>query len=390
MKENLNKNYKNIETKLIRSGEIKPRVMGAVSMPVFQSSTFEYGGEEGYDAVRYIRLNNTPNHIVLNDKLASLENAEAAMVTSSGMAAITTALLTVLGKGDHLLAQSSLYGGTYDFITKDFQKFGIEYDLIEADKPETWKSKLKPNTKAIYVESITNPLMQVCDLKSVTDFAKKHKLISMIDNTFTSPVNFRPAEIGFDLSLHSCTKYMNGHNDIVAGAAIGKAELIQKFSHMLGHLGGTLDPHTCFLLHRGLKTLSLRVRYQNTSALKIAGFLESHPKVKKVNYPGLKSNPSYKTANELFEGFGGMISFELNGGLEESEKLINSLTIPDYAPSLGGVETLIILPSKTSHAGLTKEEREAQGISDGLIRLSVGIENPDDLIEDFSLALSRL
>lgn len=386
----MNKKYKNIETKLIRAGEIRPGVLGAVSMPVFQSSTFEYCGEEGYDAIRYIRLNNTPNHIVLNNKLAALENAEAAMVTSSGMAAISTALLTTLGNGDHLLAQNSLYGGTFDFITKDFEHFGIEYDLIDGDKPETWKSKLKANTKAIYVESITNPLMQVCDLKAIVKFAKENNIISMIDNTFASPVNFRPPEIGFDLSLHSCTKYMNGHNDIVAGAAIGKAELIEKFSHKLGHLGGTLDPHTCYLLQRGLKTLALRMRYQNESALKIAGFLESEPKVLKVNYPGLESSPYNKRAKELFGGFGGMISFELNGPVELAEKLINALELPTYAPSLGGVETLIILPSKTSHAGLTKEEKQALGIRDSLIRLSVGIENTDDLTEDFHQAFRKL
>src|SRR4030095_16032183 len=327
--------------------------------------------------IRYIRLNNTPNHIVLNEKLASLENAEAAMVTSSGMAAITTALPTVMGNGDHLLAQNSLYGGTYDFITKDFEHFGIEYDLIDCDKPETWKSKLKPNTKAIYAESITNPLMQVCDLKAVVKFAQDNNIVSMIDNTFASPVNFRPAEHGFDLSLHSCTKYMNGHNDIVAGAAIGKKILIEKFSHTLGHLGGTLDPHTCYLLHRGLKTLALRMRYQNQSA----------PKVASVRYPGLESNPYYKRAKELFDGSGGMISFELKGPTGSAEKLINKLMIPNYAPSLGGVETLIILPSKTSHTGLTIEEKRTLGISEGLIRLSVGIENTDDLIDDFRQAL---
>jgi cystathionine beta-lyase/cystathionine gamma-synthase len=306
------------------------------------------------------------------------------------MAAISTALLTVLGKGDHLLAQSSLYGGTYDFITKDFEHFGIEYDLIDGDKPETWKSKLKANTRAIYAESITNPLIQVCDLKAVVKFARENKIISMIDNTFASPVNFRPPELGFDLSLHSCTKYMNGHNDIVAGAAIGKKELIEKFSHMLGHLGGTLDPHTCYLLHRGLKTLALRMRYQNESAQKIAKFLETEPKVLKVNYPGLESSPYNQRAKELFEGFGGMISFELKGPPALAEKLISNLTIPNYAPSLGGVETLIILPSKTSHAGLTIKEKQALGISDGLIRLSVGVENTDDLTEDFHQALSKL
>ena len=386
----LSKNKSGIETKLIRAGEIRPGIMGAVSMPVFQSSTFEYGGEEGYDAIRYIRLNNTPNHLVLNAKLAELENAEAAIVTASGMAAISTTLLTVLNAGDHLMAQDSLYGGTYDFITKEFSNYGIEYDLIDGDKPETWKSKLKPNTKAIYCESITNPLMEVCDLKAIVKFAKENKIVSMIDNTFTSPVNFRPAEIGFDLSLHSCTKYMNGHNDIVAGAAIGRKDLIEKIIHNLGHLGGTLDPHTCFLLHRGLKTLALRMRCQNESALKIAKFLESHPKVSKVNYPGLESSPYNRRAKELFDGFGGMMCFELKGEASLAEKLIKSLSIPSYAPSLGGVETLIILPSKTSHTGLTEEEKAAVGISDKLIRLSVGIENTDDLIEDFRQGLSKI
>ncbi len=258
----LKNKYSNIETQLITAGEPEPRVMGAVGMPVFQSSTYEYSGEEEYHDIRYIRLNNTPNHIALTKKLTAIENGEAAMVTSSGMAAISTALLTVLNSGDHLLAQNILYGGTFDFISKDFKTYGIEFDFIDCDKPKEWKSKLKPNTKAIYCESITNPLMQVCDLKEVVSFAKENNIVSLIDNTFTSPVNFKPLQIGFDLSLHSCTKYMNGHNDIVAGAVIGKKELIEQFTHKLNLLGGTLDPHTCFLLHRGLKTLALRVRYQ--------------------------------------------------------------------------------------------------------------------------------
>ncbi len=376
-----------IETKLIHSGEMNPRPLGAVSMPVFQSSTFEYSGEVGYHAIRYIRLNNTPNHVVLSAKLADLENAEAAMVTSSGMAAISTALLTVLNKGDHLLMQKVLYGGTFDFVSKELSLYGIEYDLIDAESPDTWESKLRKNTKAIYVESITNPLMQVADLRSVTHFAKEHGIISMIDNTFTSPVNFRPPEIGFDLSLHSCSKYMNGHNDIVAGAVIGKKELVEKFTHKLGHLGGSLDPHACFLLDRGLKTLALRVRYQNQSALEIAEYLEKQERVINVNYPGLKSSKYCSRAKDLFEGCGGMISFELAGGLDAAEKLIHNLKIPIYAPSLGGVESLIILPSKTSHAGLSDAEKIASGITDGLIRLSVGIENTQDIINDFDSAL---
>jgi cystathionine beta-lyase/cystathionine gamma-synthase len=386
----LKNNYSSIETQLITAGEPEPRVMGAVGMPVFQSSTYEYAGEQSYHEIRYIRLNNTPNHIALNKKIAAIENGEAAMVAASGMAAISTALLAVLNRGDHLLAQNILYGGTFDFITKDFMNYGIEHDLIDCDNPDEWKSKLKPNTKAIYCESITNPMMQVGDLKAVVNFAKKNNLISLIDNTFTSPVNFKPLDLGFDLSLHSCTKYLNGHNDIVAGAVVGKAELIEKFTHKLNHLGGTLDPHACFLLHRGLKTLSLRVRYQNQSALKVAKFLDGHEKVAKVNYAGLESSKYYRRACELFIGCGGMMSFELKGGLQAAEKMINGLEIPIYAPSLGGVETLIILPSKTSHILLTPEERRSTGITEGLIRLSVGIENSDDLIADFNTALSEL
>lgn len=380
--------FKSLETKLVKSGEIK--VLGAVSMPVFQSSTFEYGGEESYHDVRYIRLNNTPNHLVLHQKLAAIENAETAIVASSGMAAISTALLTFLVKGDHLLIQDTLYGGTHDFVTKDLPSYGIDYDFIDPSKPEEWEKKYKANTKVIYVESISNPLMQVGDLNAVVEFAKKHKLVSLIDNTFTSPVNYRPIEHGFDISLHSCTKYLNGHTDIVAGAAIGSTDLIERIRMKLNHFGGTLDPHACFLLHRGMKTLALRMKYQNQSALKIAQFLGQQPQIEKVNYPGLESSPSHKRAKELFEGFGGMISMELKGGVEKVEAFISNLTIPIYAPSLGGVETLITLPATTSHAGLIPEERRKIGISDSLIRLSVGIENTDDLIEDFSIALSKL
>ncbi|MGH2575689.1 MAG: trans-sulfuration enzyme family protein, partial [Ignavibacteria bacterium] len=290
------KEFKSIETKLIHSGEPEPRIYGAVSMPIFQTAMYEYEGESSYHDIKYIRLNNTPNHIALHKKLSALENAESAVVTSSGMAAISTALLTVLNSGSHLLVQDCLYGGTHDFVTKDLKLHGIEYDFIDADNHDSWKNKLRPNTRAIYVESLTNPLLQVADFKAVVKFAKSNNLVSMIDNTFTSPVNFRPCELGFDISLHSCTKYLNGHSDIVAGAAVGSADLIRKVTHKLNLLGGTLDPHTCFLLHRGMKTLALRVRYQNQSALRIAEHLENHSKVEKVNYPGLKSHPRHQRA----------------------------------------------------------------------------------------------
>ena len=383
----MTKAYKHLETKLIHAGEPEPLIGGAVSMPIFQSSTFEYAGQTSYHDLKYIRLNNTPNHLALHEKLASLENAEAALVMASGMAAITTTLLTLLSAGDHLLSQDCLYGGTHDFITKDFASFGISFDFIDGDDPNSWKDYLRPNTKAIYVESITNPLLQVADLKAVVEFAKSHGLVSLIDNTFSSPVNFRPPEWGFDLSLHSCTKYLNGHSDIVAGAVIGRAELIERIRHRLNHLGGSLDPHACFLLHRGMKTLAVRVRYQNESALNIARFLEGHPAVKKVNYPGLESHLGHGRARELFDGFGGMVSFELKNGMEAAERFIQNTTLPIIAPSLGGVETLVTRPATTSHAGLSPEDRQRLGISEGLIRLSVGIEATEDIVEDFEQAL---
>ena len=381
------KTFKRIETKLIHAGEPAPRINGAVSMPIFQSAMFEYAGETSYHDIKYIRLNNTPNHKALHGKLASLENAEAALVTASGMAAITTALLTVLSAGDHLLAQDCLYGGTHDLITREFASFGLSFDFINADDPDSWKSKLRPNTRAIYVETMTNPLVQVIDLKAVVEFARGNNLISLIDNTFASPINFRPPEIGFDLSLHSCTKYLNGHSDIVGGAAIGRADLIEKITHKLNHLGGSMDPHAAFLLHRGMKTLALRVNRQNESALKIAQFLETHPAVEKVNYAGLESHPHHLRARDLLEGFGGVLSFELKGGVEAAERLIEKTELAIHAPSLGGVETLITRPATTSHSGMSREDRERLGITDSLVRVSVGIEATEDLIEDFDQAL---
>jgi cystathionine beta-lyase/cystathionine gamma-synthase len=386
----LAKNFKHIETKLIHAGEPEPRIMGAVSMPIFQSAMFEYAGETSYHDLKYIRLNNTPNHAALHEKLAALENAEAALVAASGMAAISTTLLSVLSSGDHLLAQDCLYGGTHDFVTKDLRTFGISYDFIDADDPESWKTKLRPNTKAIYVETITNPTMQVADHKSIIEFGKAHGLVTMIDNTFASPINFRPPEWGFDLSLHSCTKYLNGHSDIVAGAVIGRAELVDRVKNRLDHLGGSLDPHACFLLHRGMKTLAVRVRYQNESALRIAKFLDDHQAIEKVNYPGLDAHPQHERARELFDGFGGMVSFELRGGAATAEEFIKRTTLPIIAPSLGGVETLLTLPVKTSHSGMSPEDRHALGITDGLVRMSVGIEATEDIIEDLKHALAAI
>ena len=379
--------YRHIETQLVHAGEPLPRIAGAVEMPIFQSATYEYAGEGSYHDVRYLRINNTPSQLALHAKLAALEGGEAALVTSSGMAAISTTLLTVLAPGEHLLAQSGLYGGTHDLVAGEFPRLGIERDFLDADRRDTWAALLRPNTRAIYVEAMTNPLLEVADLEGIVQFAREHGLISIIDNTFATPINFRPLAAGFDLCLHSATKYLNGHTDIVAGAVIGTAENIERIRHRANHLGGSLDPHAAFLLKRGLKTLALRVRYQNDSTQRIAQFLQAQPAVVRVNYPGLESHPRHARARRLFAGYGGVLSFELEGGERRAEDFARRVRIPAVAPSLGGVQTLLTRPATTSHAGLTREERLRLGISDGLLRLSVGIEATDDLLEDFRQAL---
>lgn len=385
----MEKQVRRLETRIIHAGEPEPRILGAVAMPIFQSAMYEYSGETDYHDLKYIRLNNTPNHAVLHAKLASLENAETALVTSSGMAAISTTLFSFLSSGDHLLAQNCLYGGTHDFLTRDFPSFGIAYDFIDPDDRSDWERKIRPETRAIYVETLTNPLLELADLEGIANFARAHGLVSIIDNTFATPVNFRPLEHGFDLSLHSCTKYMNGHSDIVAGAVIGRSEHIDRIKHKLDHFGGSLDPHAAFLLHRGMKTLAVRVRHQNGSALEIAKFLASRAEVSQVNYPGLPSHPRHERARRLFSGFGGMLSFELHGGAGAAKRFIAATKIPIKAPSLGGPETLLTMPALTSHAGMSPEDRRRLGITDGLIRMSVGLEATEDIVEDLSAALGK-
>ncbi len=383
----MSESFRHIETQLVHAGEPSPRIGGAVEMPIFQSATYEYSGGGSYHDIRYLRINNTPSQTALHAKLAALEGGEAALVMASGMAAISTTLLTVLSPGDHLLAQSGLYGGTHDLVGAEFPRLGIQRDFIDADRPESWNALLRPNTRAIYVEAMTNPLLEVADLEAVVQFARTHRLTSIIDNTFATPVNFRPLAAGFDLCLHSATKYLNGHADIVAGAVIGTAAAIEQIRHRANHLGGSLDPHAAFLLKRGLKTLALRVRYQNESTQRIAQFLEKHPAVRRVNYPGLESHPRHARARRLFAGYGGVLSFELEGGERRAEEFAQRVHLPAVAPSLGGVQTLLTRPAATSHAGLAREERLRLGIHDGLLRLSVGIESTDDLLEDLRGAL---
>ena len=375
-----------IQTRLVHAGE--ERIDGAVVVPIFQSSTFVSSDEQRYDAVRYLRLSNTPNHRALHTKLAAICDGEAALVTGSGMAAITTALLTVLNSGDHLLIQDCLYGGTHSFVTQDAPGLGLRYDFIAGNAPETWAAKLRPETRAIYVEAMTNPLLEVADLEAVVEFAREHGLVSLIDNTFASPCNFHPLDLGFDLELHSASKYLNGHSDIVAGVVVGSAARIRAITHKLNHLGGSLDAHACFLLQRGLKTLSLRMRQHDENGLRLARFLAEQPQVVRVNYPGLENHPQYERAQRLFAGAGGVLSFELHGGVEVAERLLSKLVLPASAPSLGGVETLITRPVTTSHSGLSRKERAAMGIADGLVRVACGIEAAEDLCADFGQALA--
>ncbi len=356
-------------------------------MPIYQSSTFEYAGATDYHDIQYIRLNNTPNHVALHAKIAALEGTEQALVAASGMAAISSTLLSLLSAGDHVLAHDGLYGGTFDLLTQDLPRLGITCTFVDASRPETWAAHATPRTRVFYVETITNPLVQVVALDEVARFARERGITSVIDNTVATPINYRPAEHGFDLVVHSATKYLNGHNDIVAGAVAGRAELVSAVKHKLDHLGGSLDPHACFLLHRGLKTLAVRVRHQCQSALELAGYLARHPQVAAVHYPGLERHPHHARARQWFAGAGGLLSFELTGGAAAAEQMFRRLTLPLVAPSLGGPETLITRPATTSHAGLPADIRRRQGITDGLIRLSVGLESTQDLIDDFAAAL---
>ena len=378
-----------IQTRLVHAGE-EDKVENAVVTPIFQSATFvaEEGG--GYDDIRYMRLSNTPNHNALHAKLASIAGGEAALVTGSGMAAISTALLALLKSGDHLLIQDCLYGGTHSLVSHELPELGIGHDFIAGNAPDTWAARLKPQTKVIYVETMTNPLLEVADLEAVVAFASEHGLVSLIDNTFASPCNFRPLELGFDIELHSATKYLNGHSDIVAGVAIGSQEHIGAMTHKLNHYGGSLDAHACFLLHRGLKTLSLRMRQHDENGLRLAQFLREQPQVGQVRYPGLDNHPQYERAQRLFTGAGGVLNFELRGGITAARRLVDAVQLAASAPSLGGVETLITRPATTSHSSLSPAQRAAIGVGDDLVRVACGIEAPEDLCADFAQALAQV
>jgi cystathionine beta-lyase/cystathionine gamma-synthase len=377
-------------TQLVHAGE-ENIPEGAVCHPIFQSSTYLTGGDEKeYHDGRYIRLNNTPNQIALTKKIAAIEKAELACLFPSGMSAISSVLLALLNKDDYILAQECLYGATLKLMKEELPKLAINTEFFNAKKKSSWESFIKPTTKVIYIEAISNPLLEIADFQAIADLAKKHNIISIIDNTFATPVNFNPIDLGFDIVIHSCSKYINGHMDIVAGCIAGSKSLIQKIIYKSNYIGSCLDPNTCFLLMRSIPTLGMRVETQNKNALALACFLESHPSVKKVIYPGLESHPDHALAKKYFSGYSGMLCFELKHKEEtDIEKFLSSLHIPLLAPSLGGIKTLLTRPALTSHA-MMPLERKKLGISPGLMRVSVGIESSEDLIEDFKLALDTI
>jgi len=373
-------------TTSIHAGALHPRPSGAIGTPIFQASTYEYHGEDYHD-IGYMRLSTSPNHRVLAARIAALEGSEAALATGSGMASISAVLFTLLSAGDHILVQDCLYGGTTGLLTGELARMGITHTAIDPQNPESWDALVEPNTRAVYVETLTNPTVQMADLESVVAFARERSLVSIIDNTFATPVNFRPAVLGFDVVVESCTKFMNGHTDIIAGSVAGSAEMVARVKRTLDHLGGVLDTHTCFLLERGLKTLPIRMERHNGNALAVARFLEDHPAVSTVHYPGLESHPQHERAARLLAGFGGMVSFEVAGGVDAAERFLSRLTVPAVAVSLGGAESLIVRPAAAIHGELSPEERARSGISDGLMRFSVGLEDSEDLIADLKQAL---
>lgn len=384
-----------LQTRAVHSGSIEPRVDGAVCTPIFQSSTYEMVGEVAYDDIRYLRLNNTPNHNVVAKKVAALEGVEAGLVAASGMAAISTALLTLLAAGDEIIVQSCLYGGTQSLLEQLAARYGVVFRSVDLNDPAAWEDARSERTRAFYVESMTNPLVEVGRLDEVADFCRKHELTSVIDNTFPTPALFRPVTLGYDVILHSATKALNGHSDLVAGVVTGRTEWIQKARKTLNLIGGSLDAHACFLLERGIKTLPLRVRAQGEGAQHLAESLASHPRVRRVHYPGLPTDPSHERAQRWFTssgvpGFGSMLSILIDAPPAAIDFALERLEIGLLAPSLGGVETLVSRPASTSHAGLSPQQRDALGIEDGHVRISVGIEDSTDLVRDFTTALDRV
>lgn len=390
---------KGIGTMSIHTGNHK-NPFGALAVPIYQTSTFvfdsaEQGGkrfaleEEGYI---YSRLGN-PTTAVFEEKIAALEGGEAAVATSSGIGAITSTLWTLLKAGDHVIADKTLYGCTFAYLNHGVAKFGVEVDFIDTSDLELVRKTMKSNTRVVYLETPANPNMKVVDIKAVAEIAHTNpNTLVVVDNTFATPFCQRPLELGCDLVVHSVTKYLNGHGDVIAGVVISKKEIIDQV-RLVGvkdMTGSVLGPTEAFYIIRGMKTFELRMRRHCENAMKVAEYLESHDKIEKVYYPGLKSHDGYEVASKQMDAFGGILAFELKGGFEAGKTLLNNVKMAALAVSLGDAETLIQHPASMTHSPYTKEERLAAGITDGLVRLSVGLENIEDIIADLEYGLAQI
>jgi cystathionine gamma-synthase len=378
------------ETAAVHGAADLDKKNGPVTPPIYQTTTFEVTDNDEQQRVtstdRYYTRWGNPTITVAEETVAALEGTEAARVFASGMGAITTTILALLRSGDHIVAQRDIYGGVTKFLSEWLPRVGIETTFVDSDYAQHEKA-IRHNTKLIYLESPTNPSLRVVDMKKAAALAKKHGLISMIDSTFATPINQRPAEFGIDLVMHSGTKYLGGHADVTCGVVGGRRELIEQINDARTTLGSCMDPHAAWLLTRGMKTLAVRVARQNENAMRVAEFLERNAKVRRVHYPFLKSNPEYAVAREQMSGGGGMVTFEVEGTGEDARRVSEAMRLFRLATSLGGVESLVSIPVLTSHAMISAEQRKTMGVTEQMVRLSVGIENGDELIADLEKAL---
>lgn len=370
-------------TQSVHAGSYGDTQFKGTVTPIFPSSAYDY--EDVGGPTMYPRYFNTPNQRAVTEKLATLENAEEGLILSSGMAAILTSIFAMMKKGDHAILQSDLYGGTHNAVVTELPRYGMEYTLVDGGRAENFEKAIRPETRIIYIETPSNPTLKITDIGAVASIARKRGIITIIDNTFASPVNQNPIDLGIDIVTHSGTKYIGGHSDICCGAVLTSKKLMADIRHSAVHFGGSLDAHTCWLVERSLKTLVLRVRQQNHNAMAIAEFLTQDDRVAKVYYPGLPTHPGHDIArSQMPGGFGGMLSFEVK---DDAHRFMNNLTLIKRAISLGGVETTITSPAKTSHVKMSDADRNAIGVTDKLVRLSVGIEEASDLIDDIRQAL---
>ena len=375
-----------LSTRAIHGPPRPRRNRDPVAFPIFQSSTF-INPIGSADEVLYTRYGNNPNQVELARRLSALEGAEAAIFLASGMGATALAHLALLNPGDHLVSSEWIYGATRRLFDREFGRFGIDVTYVNPDRRRDWKNRLRKTTRAVFVETPTNPLMRVLDLEPLARLCHDRGIALVVDSTFASPINYRPLEHGADVVIHSATKYLNGHSDIIGGAVAGTETVIDEIRQLLQVWGQALDPHAAWLIDRGMKTLAVRMQRHNTNGMQFAKWAEGHPSITTVHYPGLTSHPDHAVAAATLDGFGGMVGIQLAGGAQAAGRMLRRLRIAQHAPSLGGVETLVSEPRLTSHASLTAEQRQAQGILDGFVRVSLGIEDVEDITADFERAL---